>query len=159
MNQNASPYAPPQADVVERSTNLSGFEQARRGRRFLNFVIDFAGYMIFGIIITVAIGFYNESYLDSPALEIWVGYPVYLLYYFLCESLTGSSLGKLITRTRVVDAEDHKPTMGKIFLRTLARVIPFESFSFFRECGQGWHDTLTDTHVVLVRKRQEPTPS
>ena len=41
-----------------------------------------------------------------------------------------------------------KPKVDVILLRSLARIIPFEPFSFLGNSPRGWHDTLTKTYVV-----------
>jgi len=69
------------------------------------------------------------------------------LYYFVPEYLFGKTIGKMITRTRVVTETGTQPTFNQLILRTLCRYIPFEYFSFLGE-GTGWHDTLSNTRVV-----------
>ena len=80
---------------------------------------------------------------------------VYLLYYFVLESLTQRTLGKLITQTKVVLENGEKPGADVIVLRSLARIIPFEPFSFLGSIPRGWHDTLTRTFVVDVKTFEE----
>jgi hypothetical protein len=68
-----------------------------------------------------------------------------LIYYPFCEIILGATPAKLLTETFVVDYAGNKPDTGRIFLRTFARFIPFEAFSFFGR--NGWHDYVTQTHV------------
>jgi uncharacterized RDD family membrane protein YckC len=73
-----------------------------------------------------------------------------------CEWLTGRSLGKLATGTRVIAAEGGPPSFARVLGRTLARFIPFEAFSFLTDRDGrpvGWHDSLSRTRVVRVRPR------
>jgi uncharacterized RDD family membrane protein YckC len=76
---------------------------------------------------------------------------VMMVYYFLFEAVFGQTLGKFITRTHVVDDYGDKPTLWMILKRTLCRFIPFEAVSFlFKTIG--WHDSISDTLVVMKRK-------
>jgi uncharacterized RDD family membrane protein YckC len=65
--------------------------------------------------------------------------------------MTGRTLGKLITRTSVVDAEGRRPTFKQVLGRTFSRIIPFEPFSFFGKDARGWHDSMSNTFVVVKR--------
>lgn len=71
------------------------------------------------------------------------------IYYFLFELLTQRTLGKLITRTKVVNSDGGKLSLRSIFVRTIARYIPFEVLSFVGSKNpRGWHDILSYTTVV-----------
>ncbi|UOE48240.1 RDD family protein [Mucilaginibacter sp. SMC90] len=69
-----------------------------------------------------------------------------ILYYIICESVLGSSPAKFLTKTRVIDYDGNKPSVKKVIIRTLCRLIPFEGFSFF--ANDGWHDKISETTVV-----------
>lgn len=69
-----------------------------------------------------------------------------ILYYIICESVLGSSPAKFLTQTRVIDYDGNKPSIKKVIIRTLCRLIPFEGFSFF--ANDGWHDKISQTVVV-----------
>ena len=64
-----------------------------------------------------------------------------ILYYMITEGLSGRSLGKLITKTKVINMENEKPSFINILGRTMCRFIPFEAFSFLGD-GKGWHDSI-----------------
>ena len=122
--------------------------KASLGRRFANFILDTLGYIAFAIVITVIWASYDPDVFDSEFFDFVVSYPLAWAYYVVFEGLTGRTPAKLITGTRVVDACGNKPSFGRVLLRSLARFIPFEPFSLFRDVGEGWHDTLTKTHVI-----------
>ena len=71
------------------------------------------------------------------------------------ETITGRTLGKYITNTKVLTEDGQKPEADKILYRTLSRMIPFEAFSFLGDEGRGWHDSLAKTVVVDVKKYNE----
>jgi uncharacterized RDD family membrane protein YckC/DNA-directed RNA polymerase subunit RPC12/RpoP len=72
-----------------------------------------------------------------------------LSYYIFCEYFFGRTLGKLLTKSRVITLEGNKPSFFQIVGRTLVRFIPFEPFSvLFSARAIGWHDLLSRTRVV-----------
>jgi uncharacterized RDD family membrane protein YckC len=73
------------------------------------------------------------------------------IYYGLSESLTGRTLGKLATGTRVVNNKGITPSVNEILLRTLCRFVPFDALSFFGDSG--WHDDWSKTKVVSINKQ------
>jgi uncharacterized RDD family membrane protein YckC len=80
--------------------------------------------------------------------------------YVVCEALFGRTLGKVLSRSRVVMDSGERPPLGAILLRTLVRIVPFEPFSMFS--GHGWHDRWSGTQVVSSRytpKLTVPTPT
>ncbi len=86
---------------------------------------------------------------ENSILTFFMSFFGYFAYYLLCESLWQKTLGKVITKTKVVDREGKKPSFLKILGRTLARHIPLEQLSFlFSSYPVGWHDSLSKTLVV-----------
>lgn len=71
----------------------------------------------------------------------------YLLYCFLSEAIFRQTLGKMVTRSCVVSDGVNLST-GRILLRTLSRLIPFDAISFL--FGAKWHDRASSTAVVYV---------
>ena len=138
---------------------------ATRGQRFANYVVDaIVKYVIrFAFVFGWALisdGYYGGNILSllvpkSGGLNLVIGYGFSIVYYFLFEAITQRTIGKYITNTIVINIDGDKPDLGTIFKRTLCRIIPFEPFSFFRDDARGWHDTITDTIVVDVRKYNE----
>jgi uncharacterized RDD family membrane protein YckC len=66
------------------------------------------------------------------------------------EYLTGRTLAKYITKTKVIDENGEKPDFKKILLRTLSRIFPFEPLSFLVSGNTGWHDEWSKTIVVKI---------
>jgi uncharacterized RDD family membrane protein YckC len=77
---------------------------------------------------------------------------IYVLYVVLMEGFAGGqTLGKLITRYRVVRCDGTPPSLKQIILRTLIRFVPFECLSVFLSDRKGmWHDRWSRTFVVKV---------
>lgn len=134
--------------------------------RFANFFIDniVVNVLCLGIgivmgIMLVASGAQlgpDGSFDISPGMELvlnLIGIPIALGYYLGMEAMFGRTLGKMVTGTRVVDANGNQPPFLHLLGRTFARLIPFEPFSFFGKEPRGWHDTLSKTYVVSTRNR------
>ncbi|MEW6467734.1 MAG: RDD family protein [Bacteroidota bacterium] len=121
---------------------------ASKGKRFANHLIDSIMFYIIAFALGAFLALSGNVHLVDDELTlnlIMVG--AVLAYYVLCESISGKTLGKAITRTRVVAEDGTKPGTGKIIGRTLCRAIPFDAFSFlFGE--RGWHDSISGTYVV-----------
>lgn len=131
---------------------------ASNRQRFVNVVIDYVARLgltfVIGMIaamIGVLTG--NEEILIffqniTRIQELTIGLVVLLLYYNVFEIFFETTIGKLITKTVVVDVYGEKPTANAILIRSLCRLIPFEVFSFFGTPCIGWHDSLSKTYVV-----------
>jgi uncharacterized RDD family membrane protein YckC len=74
-----------------------------------------------------------------------------LIYYPFFESIFGATPAKFLTETRVTDISGQKIKFPTALLRTFARFIPFEPFSFFG--AEGWHDSLTQTQVIRETRK------
>lgn len=131
---------------------------ASNRQRFVNVVIDYVARLgltfVIGMIaamIGVLTG--NEEILIffqniTRIQELTIGLVVLLVYYNIFEIFFGTTIGKLMTKTVVVDEYGEKPTANAILIRSLCRLIPFEVFSFFGTPCIGWHDSLSKTYVV-----------
>lgn len=133
---------------------------ASRMNRFVNFIIDS---IAVGLIQLGATEGCNALYHKFGNEALNIGLPVignmkYLLlatalnivYFGLFETLTMRTLGKFVTNTMVVKDDGTRPSDGRIFLRTLCRLIPLEFLSFLWSPGIGLHDSLSRTRVVVI---------
>jgi len=119
------------------------------GIRFLNFLIDFIVIMILALIISFIIGLLVQP--TDPALIQIIGYVLILGtffgYYGIMEIKFQKTLGKFITKTKVVKMDGEKPENGDIITRTFCRLIPFDQISFLFT-KNGFHDLLSKTKVI-----------
>jgi uncharacterized RDD family membrane protein YckC len=122
-------------------TNLENYT-ASMGRRFANYLIDTVVIIVLAIIVAVFAGGY-----DNPLLIDAYVIGIQLIYFVVCESAFGQTLGKVITKTEVLTLDGARPPVLTIVGRTLCRYIPFEPFSLLGG-GPGWHDTISKTRVV-----------
>lgn len=125
--------------------------QANMLTRFLNFLIDSIVFTIFTVIIVSFLVRYHPAFkVYSPQNNRILAFVLYFLYYFLFEFAFSSTPGKFITKTDVVDnLTFSRPSILKIFIRTLCRFIPFEALTiFFYENNLTWHDKISKTTVI-----------
>ena len=141
---------------------------ATKGNRFTNYLID----IIFIVVVFLAFIFVSsylyysyaedtsvvDTYLNevetvNPFLDRLITSVGLALIYFTLEFLTkGRSIGKFITKTRVVLEDGSNPTALDYLKRSFSRIIPFEAFSFLGAEGRGWHDTISKTYVVDIAR-------
>lgn len=164
MNESYSPE--PQTSILDDHLNQIRYEEASINKRLFNWLIDLV-VMRFTIM-------YATSYLTSWMLNSLVpdflydmltsGKPFQLLlytyliwhinflfYFFICEkAFRGYTAGKLVTGTRAIRLDGKELTFKDALLRTLCRLIPFETVSALN--GPPWHDTWTKTTVINTRR-------
>lgn len=149
---------------MEQQTNIlqdfnePEYEFASTGQRFLNYIIDLIAFYLLITIIFVIIGVFYASSGETLeeesggfiAVTYLISFTVLFVYYTLLEGSKGKTLGKLITKTKVVREDGEPMTYGKAFMRTLCRIIPFEFISAFTGTKM-WHDSWTNTMTVKDR--------
>lgn len=158
MDHQINPYSPTAAPLLlSEDTFDVSLVLASRWRRFWTYVIDWVLTMV-GLSLLALTGYelfivgsgksIPAEFLRSSAASL----VLILLYYLPQESLFGWTVGKLILRTRIVGMDSQPAAFRQILGRTLARMIPFEPFSFFGNRPFGWHDSLSNTRVICLRK-------
>src|SRR5689334_10823575 len=122
--------------------------EANKGARVGNVIVDtvcvFIIYYIIQVMYTLG---YFAIFDEYPFVPGFLFYLIYASYYFLFEQLSGATPGKLLTRTVVRNYDGSKPSVKRIFLRSVLRIFPHDYLSFL--CGAtGLHDELSKTKVV-----------
>ncbi len=132
---------------------------ASQNKRLANYLLDSLFIILFsigfGIFLGIVLSIMAPSSLylldeRSRLMGFFFNFIVSMIYFVALEGLTGRTIAKFITKTKVVDSDGNKPSLGVVFMRSLCRFIPFEAFSFFGSDVSGWHDTLSKTTVVNV---------
>ncbi len=128
-----------------------------RQMRLIHYVIDYVVLQVLTVASMALInlsyeltGIYYQTTLFAP-LDIANYFVLFFLYYLLLEHYGQITIGKLITKTMVVDEMGYEPSFSESLYRTLSRFIPFEAFSCLRKPSRGWHDTLSGTYVIERR--------
>lgn len=133
---------PYQANVKRKVNCVQG------GKRLGHYMIDYVILFAINFLLALA-GIFSSSGDASGALEIIFNIGAIfttVVYYFALESTMGTTIGKLVTNSVVIDANGNKPSPSRLLGRSFARLIPLEAFSCLGE--QGWHDTFSKTYVV-----------
>ena len=117
--------------------------------RFFNFVIDFIIILtLYGLIIPNLETFLSLTNSTSRAIYRLSTLIIFVaLYYIILEHKYQKSIGKMVTKTKVVNQEGGKAEFEKIVSRTICRFIPFDRFSFFFT-KNGFHDAISGTKVI-----------
>lgn len=119
------------------------------GIRFLNFVIDFFVWLILAFIISFIIDLFVQP--NGLGLITLIGYILilgtFIAYYAIMEIKFQKTVGKFVTKTKVVKINGEKPENRDIISRTFCRLIPFDRLSFLF-MKNGIHDMLSKTKVV-----------
>lgn len=75
----------------------------------------------------------------------------FVVYYTFSEAVSrGRSLGKLVTRTKVVKLDDTEIGWKEAFICSISRLVPFEPFSALG--GYPWHDAWSKIKVIKLKK-------
>ena len=156
MSEN--PYAATEVplQVLHRDYDVT-LVLATKTQRFLTFIVDLvARIVLLGIFIFVVVLVLPDSSdwfeMKSRWQEWFVDIVSLIAYYMVFEATCGRTPGKWVMRTKVVQLDGSEPTVVQILKRTLARWIPFEPFSFLGAKPFGWHDSMSGTRVVSLKK-------
>lgn len=109
----------------------SMLRQASIFKRFINYMVDMMVILFifnfFGNINDLKnalLGNANHNYV----IQIFV--LIFVLYYFLLEYFFSKTLGKFLTRTKVVSKDESKVSVLQCLGRVISRFLPFEYLSF-----------------------------
>jgi uncharacterized RDD family membrane protein YckC len=126
---------------------------AKQWLRLANSIVDLVAIFILWVVIIGGLtlsGFdqvYNSAQQEVTLSIAWMLLPTFWLYYLVAEFFFQLTLGKMLTKTKVVTKAGHKPGFLQILGRTLSRSIPFEYLSYLRS-PTGIHDMLSGTRVI-----------
>lgn len=136
---------------AEITGSLINLQVANKGKRFVNNLLDgIFAYSFMKFIISIIVIFSPDvikSFENNQEVQLIFILISTIAYYLLFEGISGRTMGKLFTQTKVVDSEGKKPDFSTILLRTFCRFIPLNALSFLF-ATKGWHDALSKTSVV-----------
>ena len=135
-------------NLIETEITDPEFNLASKEKRFVNLVVDVICYYALFFALAVLLGATGMSgIIDSKGVAYLVAFSVHFIYHCTLETYFGKTVGKMITKTKVVDEMGNKITFFDAATRSLCRLIPFEGFSFLGN-GLGLHDRLSKTRVI-----------
>ena len=109
---------------VSAATVAGGYESSIVAYRWVGAWVDLLVLLCFLLVPDYLLG--NEIY--NKTLFVWLG--LIAVYFPAMESLFGRTVGKFVTRTRVVNATGGKPSWGQSIVRTLFRLIEVNPLLF-----------------------------
>lgn len=113
--------------------------------RFINFLLDSAVFLTLLVIFWLIF----KNVINRENVK-WISFVLFFLYYFLFEYFMGQTLGKMITKSRVVSvSENRNHYFIRIIFRTLMRFILFDTLSYLFS-DRGLHDRISNTKVIKL---------
>jgi uncharacterized RDD family membrane protein YckC len=73
---------------------------------------------------------------------------VIFIFFFFQEFFFGKTIGKFITKTRVVDKTGNRPSFTLLVIRNISRLIPFDALTYLSKEKRGLHDIFSTTYVI-----------
>lgn len=117
--------------------------------RLIHTIVDTFAFFILTMLFAFIVAFFIPQSADS--FSSTMGYLLlgvaFFCYYILMETKYQKTLGKFMTKTKVVTKDGAKPELGDIVTRTFCRLIPFDRISFLFT-DNGFHDRFSDTTVI-----------
>jgi uncharacterized RDD family membrane protein YckC len=135
---------------IEKEMNNIESRLASGGKRFANMLIDVVFFYVIVFVVSLSLslaGSLSDVEMDGVGFNL-LFLLFYLIYFILFEFYTGKTLGKFITKTRVVKENGEKLDFKTALVRSLCRMIPFDAFSYLGGKAEGWHDTISKTRVI-----------
>ena len=117
------------------------------GTRTLNFLVDTALIFLVSLLLMRIWNWYVVYWHYMPLNYGWFFFGFLFLYYFVWESITTRTPGKMVSLTRVVNLRGTRPALWQVFIRSAVRIILLDLF-FLPFLGVTLHDYLSKTRVV-----------
>ncbi len=132
--------------IDEKGTLAEPLVDADSGKRFLNLIIDIGVIIVLIVIFNKII--YHHSIFSYLGMFKILDIAVVFAYFYGLENSLGQTVGKMITKTKVVNLDGGKPTTQQMLVRTFSRAIPLEPVLIIG--GKWLHDSLSQTRVVKI---------
>ena len=126
----------------------SNMQIAEKSQRLVNYVVDRFLISMFSSLFSLFFIFSNLSIKETSFLSLMIYTVIHIFYYFIFELSSGQTIGKKITKTKVVKKGTGKINFFNIFIRTFTRLIFLDVYSYLFGNEIGMHDILSNTLVV-----------
>lgn len=164
-----NPYAPPQAQVSDRTDADAPIEPASRAIRLGGWAVDLVISIAISLPLLIGVGF-NVSGVLNPDAALGIAGLITMLAALAWVVVTivlvhrnGQTIGKKLVGIKVVRSDGSRASLARIFwLRNVVNLLPgfvpfFGMFYFFIDHGlifldnrQCVHDKIADTIVVMA---------
>lgn len=151
-------------DILTSQNVSVQYEVAGVGNRILAFLIDFALYFVWALVVLSVISFINDD-ISRSIVYILMYLPV-IFYYLIFEIFfNGQSIGKMALKIRVMKLDGTTPSVSSYLLRWAFILVDFMMslgslavilISFTRN-SQRLGDIVAGTTVVKLKKRTSLT--
>jgi uncharacterized RDD family membrane protein YckC len=117
--------------------------------RLLHFLVDTVVVFLLAIFLSIVPGVFKTQYtiVGVKLIAAILFFTSFMIYYTLMEFKFQKTLGKYLTKTRVVIENGQNPGLKDILIRTICRFIPLDRLSFVFTTN-GIHDYLSKTTVI-----------
>ena len=119
------------------------------GTRTINFLVDSLFIFILAYITYKIQNWYVFYYRSMYFGFAWHFFAILFVYYTFFESIFARTPGKWLSYSKVVNANNQKPSFPQIIIRSAARIIVIDLF-FLPFLDKTLHDYLSKTNVVEV---------
>lgn len=127
-------------------------ETVDKGIRIGNWIIDTLVLLVLLTLVMYLVALFYPDILEAEnkTIDFLIVFVIFA-YYFLFEAFSGRTIGKLVSKTKVVDKYGAQPRKWIILIRTIVRLTPIYGLSLL--FGPiGLHDMLSNTKVVRIKK-------
>ena len=129
------------ANLKTKNLNLASLSKRRSAQ-----IIDISITIPFCFLIIKLIQIYYPKILEGN--KVFLVFLFIPIYYFSCEIIFGKTIGKLITKTKVVQLNGERITYKQALIRSLVRFIPYNRLSGILNNSIFGHDTISNTRVI-----------
>ena len=153
---------PPRQHVPTVTANIkmmSNINNASIIKRFINWTIDSLVVGLLWLGLFILIGKLIAQHGVPSWIKVGENYDMSLSvfiplipYYLIFEGVFKTTIGKLITRTKIIDLNGNDINFYHACIRTLCRLIPLEPISYLYKNDYGWHDSISKTRVINKTK-------
>jgi len=113
--------------------------------RLVNFLVDSLIYFAFMVVFLMVF----KNTIEQNKIKL-ISILFYFLYYFLFEYFIGQTLGKMITRSKVISLPENTGNyFFQILLRSIMRFIPLDMLSYLFSY-RGLHDWISKTTIIKL---------
>ena len=133
---------------MENNKTENRISLAGKPERLINYVVDTFIISIASILFSIFFMFTNPVAFESGYLAYLLFAIISFLYYSIFELTSGKTLGKFLSRTKVINRNNKKPNLLNILIRSLTRLFFFDMYSYLFGYEIGMHDLLSNTLVI-----------
>jgi uncharacterized RDD family membrane protein YckC len=137
----------PESPKVSFKVSNPEYLKVNRKTRFFHFVVDLFFAYVFSFLVGYMFGVFQLANIVVENQYLF-GAIVIFVFYFLQEFFFGKTIGKFITKTRIVDKTGNKPSLILLVLRNISRLIPFDALTYLSKEKRGLHDIFSSTYVI-----------